>query len=120
MAALAHVGAARHRDAMSEHFIRDAMGRPLAIGDKVILTNGEPPMYTIVDMRPMVHPNAPPGAMLVVLQNTFKLPVEESGTVIPYFVRTMSVQEQALSEASDQTNPTSRLELTDLPKGKPS
>jgi hypothetical protein len=107
------------------HFVRDALGRPLNIGDKLVMTNGEPAMYTIVDIKPFLHPKAPPGALLVVFQNTFKMACED-GSVLENFLRTMTAQEQAVGEGRDQLTEGGQgggkgsLLLTDLPKGKPS
>lgn len=80
---------------MSESVIRDAMGRPLNIGDRLIVTNGEPPVYSVVDIKPLLHPKAPKGALTLVLQNTFQLHVKD-GSVLPDFLRVQTAAEQGI------------------------
>lgn len=80
---------------MSEPIIRDAMGRPLNVGDRLVVTNGEPPVYAIVDIRPWVHPKAPKGAVTVVLQNTFTFNSRD-GSVLPDFLRVQTAAEQGI------------------------
>lgn len=86
---------------MSEIVVRDALGRPLNIGDRLVVTNGEPPVYAIVDIKPMVHPKAPKGAVVVVLQNTFTLPVKD-GSVLPDFLRVQTAAEQGIGGTEEK------------------
>jgi hypothetical protein len=55
--------------------VRDAFGRALAVGDEVILRNALAPSAVLLEMTPILHPQAPPNLIAVTFQITLQLQV---------------------------------------------
>lgn len=81
--------------------IKDAMDRVLHLGDKLMITTGQPALYTLVDVQPVLDPRAPKGTVQVTLQSTLPM-MAKDGQRLPGFVRIMTVAEQQLGEMTDQ------------------
>lgn len=80
--------------------IKDVLGRVLHVGDRLIPTTGEPATFTVVDMKPFLHPKAPPGSVVVTLQSTVQFPAHRA---LQGFVRVQSVAEVEAGMKTDQT-----------------
>jgi hypothetical protein len=58
--------------------IKDLYGRPLEVGDEVLLHRLGPPQYVVQDVVPDLSPGAPPNTVRVVLLSTasFSVPAD--------------------------------------------
>ena len=58
---------ARRNVAQRRDGIWDSRGRQLEIGDECLVVTGFPQFYRVVDIKPVLNPNAPPGTMEIEL-----------------------------------------------------
>lgn len=75
--------------------VRDLYGRPLEVGDRILVTGGNAPMYTVVDVRPVLDPRLPPNTVVVTLQSTIQFPAGANGR-LQNVVRVMTATEAGL------------------------
>lgn len=67
-------------------------GRKLEIGDEVMLNTGNPIFFRVIDIRPVLDPNMPPGLMQIEVAAAIHFFAPKGQTQIE-FIRTRTAEE---------------------------
>lgn len=60
---------------LNGRILYDRFGRTLDVGDVLFLIGKDDVMWQVVDLKPILTPQAPPGAQVITLAATLQLPV---------------------------------------------